>query len=193
MINPFRYFKTSPEIIRLAVMKYVRFPFSLRQVEDLLDDGKPEVKRNILQTVIQRVELGLKLLTLTLDKLGLAEVLHVTCHDVMNPVSINVPVRLQRRGVETKLIIDGPNAGSRHLDTDLCCLIAQAHHWFEQLTSGEASTVQLVRAGRIARESSINTARNPLKTTQSGCRKCPAETFGHLWWFSLSSTVSAHQ
>jgi putative transposase len=34
-----RYFKTSPEIIRLAVMMYVRFPLSLRNVvEDLLHD-----------------------------------------------------------------------------------------------------------------------------------------------------------
>ena len=31
--SPFRYFKTSPEIIRLAVMWYVRFPLSLRNVE----------------------------------------------------------------------------------------------------------------------------------------------------------------
>ena len=30
--DPFRYFKTSPEIIRLAVMLYVRFPLSLRIV-----------------------------------------------------------------------------------------------------------------------------------------------------------------
>ena len=36
--NPFRYFKTSPEIIRLAVMPYVRFPLSLRNVEDLLHE-----------------------------------------------------------------------------------------------------------------------------------------------------------
>ncbi len=36
--NPFRYFKTSPEIIRLAVMLYVRFPLSLRNVEDLLHE-----------------------------------------------------------------------------------------------------------------------------------------------------------
>ena len=35
---PFRYFKTSPEIIRLAVMMYVRFPLSLRNVEDLLHE-----------------------------------------------------------------------------------------------------------------------------------------------------------
>ena len=34
----FRYFKTSPEIIQLAVMLYVGFPPSLRNVEDLLDE-----------------------------------------------------------------------------------------------------------------------------------------------------------
>ena len=38
MKSPFRYFKTSPEIIRLAVMMYVRFPLSLRNVEDLLQE-----------------------------------------------------------------------------------------------------------------------------------------------------------
>ena len=38
MSNPFRYFKTSPEIIRLAVMMYIRFPLSLRNIEDLLHE-----------------------------------------------------------------------------------------------------------------------------------------------------------
>jgi len=36
--NPFRHFKTSPEIIRLDVMMYVLFPLSLRNVEDLLHE-----------------------------------------------------------------------------------------------------------------------------------------------------------
>ena len=36
--SPFRYFRTSPEVIRLAVMMYVRFPLSLRNVEDLLHE-----------------------------------------------------------------------------------------------------------------------------------------------------------
>jgi len=36
--NTFRYFKTSPEIIRLTVMMYVRFPLSFRNVEDLLHE-----------------------------------------------------------------------------------------------------------------------------------------------------------
>ena len=36
MNNPFRYFNSSPEVIRLVVMMYVRYPLSLRNVEDLL-------------------------------------------------------------------------------------------------------------------------------------------------------------
>ena len=34
--SPFRRFNSSPEVIRLVVMMYVRFPLSLRNVEDLL-------------------------------------------------------------------------------------------------------------------------------------------------------------
>ena len=33
--DPFRWFDSSPEVIRLAVMMYVRYPLSLRGVEDL--------------------------------------------------------------------------------------------------------------------------------------------------------------
>ncbi len=36
MQNPFRCFNSSPEVIRLAVMMYIRYPLSLRQVEDIL-------------------------------------------------------------------------------------------------------------------------------------------------------------
>jgi len=34
--SPFRYFNSSPEVIHLVVMMYVRFPLSLRNVEDQL-------------------------------------------------------------------------------------------------------------------------------------------------------------
>jgi putative transposase len=38
MQNPFRYFNSSPEVIRLTVMMYIRFPLSLREVENLLHE-----------------------------------------------------------------------------------------------------------------------------------------------------------
>lgn len=36
--NPFKYFKTNPAVIKLAIMYYMRFPLSLRQVEDILNE-----------------------------------------------------------------------------------------------------------------------------------------------------------
>ena len=47
--SPFRYFKTSPEIIRLAVMMYVRFPLSLRNVEDLLHECGVEISHETVR------------------------------------------------------------------------------------------------------------------------------------------------
>jgi putative transposase len=49
MKNPFRYFKTSPEIIRLAVMMYIRFPLSLRNVEDLLHERGIDVSHETVR------------------------------------------------------------------------------------------------------------------------------------------------
>ncbi|SFG40604.1 putative transposase [Palleronia marisminoris] len=47
--SPFKYFKTSPEIIRLAVMMYVRFPLSLRNVEDLLHERGVDVSHETVR------------------------------------------------------------------------------------------------------------------------------------------------
>jgi putative transposase len=47
--SPFRYFKTSPEVIRLAVMLYLRFPLSLRNVEDLLDERGIDVSHETIR------------------------------------------------------------------------------------------------------------------------------------------------
>ena len=47
--DPFRYFKTSREIIRLAVMLYVRFPLSLRNVEDLLHERGIDVSHEAVR------------------------------------------------------------------------------------------------------------------------------------------------
>jgi putative transposase len=47
--SPFRYFKTSPDIIRLAVMLYIRFPLSLRNVEDLLHERGIEISHETVR------------------------------------------------------------------------------------------------------------------------------------------------
>ena len=54
MRNPFGCFKTSPEIIRLTVMIYDRFPLSRRQVEELLHEPRIDISHArcaVLRTV----------------------------------------------------------------------------------------------------------------------------------------------
>ena len=52
--DPFRYFKTSPEIIQLAVMMYVRFPLSLRNVEDLLHERGVDICHESVRLWVDR-------------------------------------------------------------------------------------------------------------------------------------------
>ena len=51
MSNPFRYFNSSPEVIRLVVMMYVRYPLSLRNVEDLLAERGIDISHETVRLV----------------------------------------------------------------------------------------------------------------------------------------------
>ena len=52
--NPFRYFKTSREITQLAVITYVRFPLSLRNVEDLLHERGVDICHESVRLWVDR-------------------------------------------------------------------------------------------------------------------------------------------
>jgi hypothetical protein len=47
--NPFRYFNSSPEVIGLVVMMHVRYPLSLRNVEDLLAERGIDISHETIQ------------------------------------------------------------------------------------------------------------------------------------------------
>lgn len=49
MCDPFKYFRRSPEVLRLAVMRYVRYPLSLRNVEDLLAERGIDVSNEAVR------------------------------------------------------------------------------------------------------------------------------------------------
>ena len=50
MSNPFRYFNSSSEIIRLAVLlMYVKYPLSLRNVEDLLAKRRIDISHETVR------------------------------------------------------------------------------------------------------------------------------------------------
>ena len=47
--SPFRYFNSSPEVIWLVVLMYVRFPLSLRNVEDLLSERGIDIRHETVR------------------------------------------------------------------------------------------------------------------------------------------------
>ena len=49
MLNPFRYFNSSPEVIRAAVLLYVKYPLSLRHVEDILAERGIDVSHETVR------------------------------------------------------------------------------------------------------------------------------------------------
>jgi putative transposase len=49
MSNPFRYFNSSPEVIHVVVMMDVRYPLSLRNVEDLLDERRTDISHETVR------------------------------------------------------------------------------------------------------------------------------------------------
>ena len=53
--RPFRYFRTSPEMIPLVVMLYVRLPLSLWNEEDPLHEGGIEVSHETVRVWWQRL------------------------------------------------------------------------------------------------------------------------------------------
>jgi hypothetical protein len=64
-------------------------------------------------------------------------------------ITITVPLKLRRRGVETKLVIESAdgNAAPQRLDPALIKMIAHAHQWWDDLMSNRFPTVRaLARA-----------------------------------------------
>jgi transposase-like protein len=55
MRNPFKYFKASPEIIRLAMMMYIRFSLSLRNVEGLLHEPGIDITHETVHFLVEQI------------------------------------------------------------------------------------------------------------------------------------------
>ncbi|WP_373089330.1 recombinase family protein [Sneathiella sp.] len=99
----------------------------------------------ILQAIVQRVGLSADAITIDLSRKALASLLtmeeNVASNEHDNIIPLRLAIKLQRKGVEAKLVIAGQSSG-RHPDPDLCRLIAKAKNWFDQLASGDAGSVK---------------------------------------------------
>jgi DNA invertase Pin-like site-specific DNA recombinase len=117
--------------------------------------GVPDVQRPILQAIIQRIDLTRNEVSITLDKVELSKTVGISTPKNENPITLTVPIRLQRRGIESKLVIESPDECNVYLDRNLCRLIAQAHHWFDLLASKKAASVREISKLKSINENEI--------------------------------------
>ena len=99
----------SPEELGIAALTGLKARAA--GLSDQLSNGPLEEQRGILHAIIQRIDLTPASIILILHKTALARFLDLPYPDDQSCVSIRVPVRLRRRGVETKMTIDSPMPG----------------------------------------------------------------------------------
>ena len=68
---------------------------------------------------------------------------------VMIPITWFVPMRIKRRGVEMRLIIEGADVLPRKSDPVLLGAIARAHRWFGELSSGRVASLAAIAASAV--------------------------------------------
>ena len=57
-------------------------------------------------------------------------------------IDLTIPFALRHRGVEAKLVVRATQGESAVRDEKLITLVAQAHHWFDQLAEGKAGSIK---------------------------------------------------
>ena len=130
----------------------------LRRAEDTaaeLQSKKIELQRQLLRSIIHRVVLSDDSLRMEINRSGLSNLLLENRSDAVtrppDPYTFSVPVKLRRRGVESKLVVRGTHHETPVPDAKLINLLARAHRWLELLTEGKAASVK-----EIANSEDIN-------------------------------------
>ncbi len=94
-------------------------------------------------TLVRRVELGVRgiALDMTLSRFAAGAALSIRQE---------VPLRIRRRGVEMKLVLEGAGGESDKPDAALVKALARAHRWFDELAAGRAqSTGEIAKAAGV--------------------------------------------
>lgn len=127
------------------------------EIAKSLKNSSNSQQKRILLTLIKHVTLTPQKLTIEIN----SEVLIKAQDDAENerhqpcsPIQkIEVEHQIQRRGVETKLVVTDHSTNTLHPDQTLIKLIANAHYWLKKLTDGSAASIS-----ELAKQQQIDAA-----------------------------------
>lgn len=111
--------------------------------------GTENAKRSLLQKIVRRVTLKPGSLTIDLDRRSLSGLLldrSLPPSDGAQVTSIECPIGMKRRGVETRIVLTDGSNSNRDPDGALIDLLRRAHSYLGQLTDGAGRSLSDVAA-----------------------------------------------
>lgn len=118
------------------------------QLGEKLPTESPTEQRSILQETVDRIEvtqdrirINLNMATLRL-RFGVDENNSKDTESRFASLTVDIPIALKRRGVETKLVIHGKSAATPNPDPALINAVRSASKWFKELNSGGATNIR---------------------------------------------------
>jgi len=103
-----------------------------------LAPGRSEADGGLLRQLVQRIELRDGILELVLERAMLDE----QGEREAEGLYVELPVRVARRGIESRIVLAGNTSHAAEPDRALLRLVSRAHRWNNMLANGDADSLQ---------------------------------------------------
>lgn len=117
-----------------------------KEVATSLGTDDHAARKRIVHDIVSRIEVGRESIELSIDRLGLADLLSVDAvmsEEEKRPYRISCPYKIKRRGVETRLILSNDRMERpARPDPALIRAVAKAFVWNKLLMIGEAESIR---------------------------------------------------
>ncbi|MGH9809655.1 MAG: hypothetical protein ACRD9W_20785, partial [Terriglobia bacterium] len=151
LLDVLRLKRKSPDLVSAVLGRALN-------LADRCDSSSFTSHLEIVAALVQRVTIAQDQVTIEIGRDTLANHLlgEEGCSSsrskVRQPITIEVPVRFRRRGVEAKLVVQRQLGSGFEPDANLIKALTRAHEWFGRIVRGEANGVgDIARAERLDR------------------------------------------
>ncbi len=118
---------------------------ALARAAELIQRFASETERaRMIVELVERVELQQSEIRLTIKLASLTPDGSKAKASALPMISRAIPLQMTRRGVETRLVIEGAGSTSPNIDQALVKVVARAHRWFADLVSGRAASIAAI-------------------------------------------------
>jgi site-specific DNA recombinase len=132
---------TRPERLRATLAR-------ADEVAAICSSGSAAAQRELLLAIVERITLAQDELAIALRADALCDWLEVELAGNSAATHVvRVPVTIKRRGIETRLVIEGATDDAPRADAALIKALARGHAWFTELAEGKAASINEI-AGR---------------------------------------------